>query len=499
VDEHVAVRTDVPLAQLVVHLRRRQLLDAGSHGDRGSRTLRAVFDLSVDKFPSHVARFFGLLGVFPTPWITAEAAAVLTGLPLADAERMFDVLVGAHLVGQVSEGSYRLHDLLHLYAEEHARSHETPDVLADCVHRMVDWYLHSGINAMRTISPQEPAVPALSENTTVVPHEFADADDARRWFLAEQKNILGISMCAAKYHMHDHMWRLVGTFSELLNHYCDPNDIVDVHRQAVASARIDGARDGESGILNSLGAIEFQRGDYGSAARYFKQALTIFEEIDDQQGEAVSLLNIGNTYVKRGRWRSALPFHNRSLAIFESIGDQSGQARVHHWLGKAHQRDGQFEVAGDYFLRSLDVSTEIADEHGQTLALAELSELCLARGELVAAKDYCSKAVEIGAGIFDQKIVSGVLRTQAAVCLKLGDCEGAARSAAKAEVLCRSTNDLRGSADALEISARAYGLMGDRARAERSWVLALELYEKLGDAQADRVRDELRRFRTDDD
>jgi DNA-binding SARP family transcriptional activator/tetratricopeptide (TPR) repeat protein len=495
VGEHVAVRADVPLQELVQHLRRRHLLDAGSHGDRGSRTLRAAFDLSVDKFSPDIARFFGLLGLYPATDITTEVAAAVSGLSLAETEQAFDVLVGAHLVHQLSADSYRIHDLLHLYAEDRAGQQGPPEIRHQAIHRMVDWYLYSGLNAARLLAPQDPTVPPLDEAMTIAPRIFDNADEARRWFLAERTKIIAVSQRAAEAGMHDHQWRLVGTFSDLLNCYCDPVEIIDVHRQAVVSAQIDGARDGESGNLNSLGVIEFNRHDYESAARYFTQALAIFREIDDEYGESISLYNIGNTHLERGQTRRAIEFHERSLVISERIGDKAGQASVYHRLGEAYQRSGQHDTAVKFYQKSLRTRAEIADLRGQAGTLAKLGELSLERGDPQAAIGYCEKAGAIGDQIFDRRGVAETLHTKAVAYVALADFGGVSTSSQEAARLCRMMNDFGGEARAMDLSAEAQQALGDYVLAERHWRTALELYDRLGDPRASDVRDKLDRLR----
>lgn len=492
--EYVAVRANVPLPELVAHLRRRQLLDAGSHGDRGSRTLRVAFDLSVDRFSPDVARFFALLGLYPAADITTEVAAAIAGLSVADADDAFEVLVGANLACQLGADGYRLHDLLHLYAGDRARRQEPLTAQREVIHRMVDWYLHTGVNAVLLTSPQDPTVPAIDETVGIVPRSFQDADEARRWFLSERHKIVAIGRCAAEYGLHDHVWRLVGTFSELLTCYCDPSEIVDVHRQAVTSAQIDGAREGESGHLNSLGVIAFNRRDYESAARYFGEALAIFRDIDDEAGESISLLNVGNTYLERGLIRRAVECYERSLVIAERIADRTSHASVLHRLGEAYRRSDRPDAAMRHYQESLRIGAETGDARGRGITLAKLGELSLDLDDPRAALGYCEDAVAIGRRIFDRRVTARALHTTAAAHLKLNDFEQAGAAAAEATHLCHLTGDTTGEADALDLSARTRHATGDHALAREEWTLTLELYERVGSQRATDIRDRLRQL-----
>lgn len=476
VGEHVATRSDAPLAELVTHLRRRQLLDTGGHADRGSRTVRAVFDLSLDKLDSKVAFFFSALGLGPSTQITTEVAATLTESSMAETEGILETLVSAHLVTQLGAELYSLHDLLYPYAADRMRGCEPKDVVAAAVHRLIDWYLHSGKNALRAIAPQEKPVPTLDEDITIVPREFHDADEARKWVFAERTNIIGVCGRARDHGMHDHVWRLVGTFSGLLIQYwVEPTEYIDLHKQGLISARIDGARAGESGILNSLGAIALGQHDYPVAENYFARALDIFREIGDEEGESVALLNLGNTYLHRDKPEMAIGFHRQSLVISERIGDELGQAYVCRSLGRAYHLAGHDVTAHDYLVRSLAISTEIGHQHSQAEALAALGELRVATGQLMAAREYCAKAREISERLSDKRLLARVSRTDAHICLKLGDNAGAVRWADESAALCAALDDRRDQAVALELAADGHQEMGDHARARQLRALAHDL------------------------
>ena len=60
----------------------------------------------------------GLIGRHPGPDLTPHALAALLDSSLAEAQRMLDVLAGAHLIEPSRAGHYRPHALLRVYAGE---------------------------------------------------------------------------------------------------------------------------------------------------------------------------------------------------------------------------------------------------------------------------------------------------------------------------------------------------------------------------------------------
>jgi DNA-binding SARP family transcriptional activator/tetratricopeptide (TPR) repeat protein len=492
VGEYAATWAEVPLPELIQHYH-RHLLDAGAHGDRGATTLRVAFDSSVDRLPAELARFFVLLGIYPAREITTEVAAAVTGLSIDDTTRAFEDLHGAHLVQPAPAGSYQIHDLVHLYAGDRARRlpQHTQEL---AMRRMVDWYLYTGLNMARLISPQSPTVAPLHEPIMITPREFADADDARRWFFAERLKIIAVSESAIESRMHSRVFRLVATFGELLTIYCEPESILDIHRQAVASARIDAARWEESALLNNLGVIEFRRGRYEIAAEYYAEALAIFKELDYEYGECACLYNLGNAYLERGETRSAINYYNSSLQLSERIGEQAGQAFIYFGLGAAHHRNDHLNQAAEYYRRSLDLHVANGNLDRQTLALTKLGQLSLDRGDPETAVTYGVQACAIGRQIFDDRKTGDALLMVARARLTIRDFAGAAHTAEEAASLCRATSNPAEEAAATDLSAQAQQAMGHYELAYAAWQLALALYEKIGSDRATHARESIRRL-----
>jgi NB-ARC domain len=157
-----AERPDVPVRDLVTQLyrQRRILLDAGSHGDDETVTLRAVFSCSYEALTPDAKRLFRLLGLSPGSDFSTSEAAALAALPMARVEHVLDALFGANLVEQRAADRFRLHDLIRLFAVELVSEDDT-DTRTVTIHRVLDWYLGSTINATRSVDPHRFEVPRL--------------------------------------------------------------------------------------------------------------------------------------------------------------------------------------------------------------------------------------------------------------------------------------------------------------------------------------------------
>jgi hypothetical protein len=97
--------------------------------------------------PRGATCLFRLLGLHPGPDIDTLAAASLVGLPEHDTRQLLIELTQAHLIKQHIPGRYQFHDLLRVYASEQATSEEPERQRRAALHRVLDYYLHTGFAA----------------------------------------------------------------------------------------------------------------------------------------------------------------------------------------------------------------------------------------------------------------------------------------------------------------------------------------------------------------
>ncbi|WP_330255629.1 helix-turn-helix domain-containing protein [Nocardia sp. NBC_00565] len=92
---------------------------------RGSRHLRAVFDLSYQALDPVHQRLFRLLGLHPRDDFTVYSVAALAALTSAQTRQQLDRLVDEHMIVEVDRHHYRLPGLLADYARDRAASAES--------------------------------------------------------------------------------------------------------------------------------------------------------------------------------------------------------------------------------------------------------------------------------------------------------------------------------------------------------------------------------------
>jgi hypothetical protein len=145
--ERVAARPRMTLNDLAGQLTAAHArLDGLDLGEEEATAVRAVFSWSYKALAPEAARMFRMLGLHTGPDIGVPAAAALAATEQAEAGHLLEVLADAHLIEESLPGRFRVHDLLHAYAAEQARTDESAHERGSALRRVLSWYLLTADN-----------------------------------------------------------------------------------------------------------------------------------------------------------------------------------------------------------------------------------------------------------------------------------------------------------------------------------------------------------------
>jgi Tfp pilus assembly protein PilF len=97
-------------------------------------------------------------------------------------------------------------------------------------------------------------------------------------------------------------------------------------RETLALARETRNRVLEAGVLNNLGNIISDHGDFPQAHALLEEAVTINRELGNRAWETINLGNIGEVFVGEGDFVAARPPFERALALSRELGNRSLEA-----------------------------------------------------------------------------------------------------------------------------------------------------------------------------
>jgi DNA-binding SARP family transcriptional activator/tetratricopeptide (TPR) repeat protein len=409
--------------------------DLDAWGDPGMATdLRAVFSWSHHALSNAAAELFALLGIHPGPDLTAPAAASLAGTTVPAARRCLSELARVHLITEHIPGRYTLHDLLRAYATETAATLPGPHRRAGLL-RLLDYYLHTSVNAALLLSPYRTRITPPTAETTLTPDPVSDDVQAMRWFGAEHHVLRAAVAAAAHAGFATHSWQLAWALAAFHSIRGLWREELDVQRIALRAARrladqagqaqahrflgfahvrvgshdeahphlreaLDlfralGDHIAQAEIRTSLGMMSAQRADHREAIDHFERALDGYRGAGHRMGEAFSLNNLAFAYGLMGEYQRSLGYCQESLALHEEVGNRRVQAATWDTLGYSHHHLGDHHQAVSCYQRALQLYREAGDPPNQAEVLTHLGETYDALGKPDAARDAWQQALEV--------------------------------------------------------------------------------------------------------
>jgi tetratricopeptide (TPR) repeat protein len=387
-------RPSVPLADLVAELgdqrRRLDLLDSGDP----YAAVRTVFSWSIQHLSPDAAAMFRLLSLHPGLDVDPYAVAAVAGISLDDARRTVEVLVRAHLLQPTGPGRYGMHDLLHAYAAELARTHDTQHIRHAAQGRLLDHYRHAASVAMDIVYPFErerrPRVPPAGTPTP----DLSDPAVALAWLDTELPNLLAAARSATEHSRPVHLLHLSTILHRHLRTRARYHDASALHQQALTAACAAGDQAGQLNALVGLGDIHQRQGRHAQATDHYQQALQIADATGHHPSKVAALVGLGDIHLAQGRRAQATDHYQQALQIARVTGDRPGELHALNGLGSIHRLQGRYAQATDHYRQALQIARVTGDRPAELNALVGLGHVYQAQGQYARAADHYRRALQ---------------------------------------------------------------------------------------------------------
>jgi tetratricopeptide (TPR) repeat protein len=352
------------------------------------------------------------LSVFPGSGEPAAALAVVTAPPIADAEPVLRTLRRRSLLEwDASGGRYRLHDLVHAFAERHLSTSERERTRL----RHADYYralaemLEPGLQSADEVAH-------LRQLELEWPNLQAALEAAFELGAVEIGSRLSSSLLWF-WTMHHHLkagdrWlsKAVATSEQL------PLAVrAKVHYAAGLVALFDGAparglthleaslslyealgnTQGRAWALRGLGSVARAQADYPRARTHYMASLALHTALGDEQGMTWLNNNLGTIAIAEGKYDEAQTWLDTSLGISRKRGETWAIAYASHHLGRAATQQGCYREAQQYYAESLPLFQQLGNRMWEADNLADLAEVQLAMGEISEAISSLERALEL--------------------------------------------------------------------------------------------------------
>ncbi|MDQ1027847.1 tetratricopeptide (TPR) repeat protein [Streptomyces umbrinus] len=169
----------------------------------------------------------------------------------------------------------------------------------------------------------------------------------------------------------------------------------DWYRQSLTINEDLGNRPGMASTYHQLGRVAQERGRLDEAEDWYRQSLTINEDLGDRPGMAVIYHQLGRVAQERGRLDKAEDWYRQSLTINEDLGSRPGMAVIYHQLGRVAQERGRLDEAEDWYRQSLTIKEDLGSRPGMAGTYHQLGMVAQERGRLDEAEDWYRQSLTI--------------------------------------------------------------------------------------------------------
>ncbi|NEE01255.1 AfsR/SARP family transcriptional regulator [Phytoactinopolyspora halotolerans] len=480
--ERIRERPGTRAADLVAELEqaepRLDLLDAG--GDEQT-SMRAVFSWSYRQLDDDAALMFRSCGLHPGHDIDLYALTALMGHPsIHAAQQSIATLARAHLVDETTDGRYRLHDLLRVYAAELAVTTEGEEERRSALARLFDYYVYTAWRAMEIFAPQEAEIrPGFAPSVATAPN-LDSYESAVRWLETERPNLVTLADRAVEMGLGEYATDI----SAILWRFLDLGSFLDdsrrLHTTALEEARRRNDRTGEGIALRAVGLVSHRMDRYDEATEYLERALALHTELGNTKLQAGILNDLAGVEHIVGRVDEAVEHLQRSLELFRAAGCRPLEVKPLCNLAFNYRRQGRRAEAFECLEQALTIAEESGNRPGQAHALVNLVKVCRDAGRLQEAIEYAHRVLTLSRDSGIHNVRAYVLDHLGAVYLQLGDVIQAARHHQEALVSARTTGDHDLEARALNGLAEVHVAAGEVAEGERAHREALAVAGDVG-------------------
>ncbi|WP_132114904.1 tetratricopeptide repeat protein [Actinocrispum wychmicini] len=404
-----ALHPDIPVAALAAELRdaagRLGALDTGGP----TASVRAALSWTHDALTSEQAEVFALLGLAPGPDISLPATASLTALPDHRTRSALLALERVSLVQQHVPGRYRMHDLVKLFATDHALTERARDT---ALRRLADFYLHTGFAGGQLLDPhRQPIQPDLPA-PGCRPRTLSDRAAAIRWFDAEHRNLLATQRLAAERTWRRQVWQMAWALNDFLWHQGHSRDFLAVWSAALAAADHLADPVAQSLAHRGLGRVHALLGQHDQAQDHLHRALALAQHANDPHSQGHAHRYLAWACDQRGDYGQALRHEAAALRLFQTLDLPAWEGDVLNMMGWSAALGGEHDRAREH----CEAALALLEHHHFPLAvvatLDSLGYIARHTGQHADALDYYQQAHtqcrDLGHTVFEAEILDGL-------------------------------------------------------------------------------------------
>lgn len=187
---------------------------------------------------------------------------------------------------------------------------------------------------------------------------------------------------------------------------------LEYYEQALTIYRELGLEKGVGAVLNNVGLIRQDDGDYSGALKRFMEASDIFLKINEQNYLALSYTNIGNLYYTLGRYDKALDFLSKAVRISEISGDSTKMAMSYNNVGNVYLSLKDYPPALEFYNKAVVINKSLNRIYGLSTSYNNIAMVYEGQGEFKLALEHNRLSIELSRRVNDNEgVVLSLINT----------------------------------------------------------------------------------------
>ncbi|MFC1859249.1 tetratricopeptide repeat protein [Thermodesulfobacteriota bacterium] len=159
---------------------------------------------------------------------------------------------------------------------------------------------------------------------------------------------------------------------------------------------------GEAAQWANLGHTNYAQGDFQKAEENHREALQIYESLENLQAQAKQWGFLGHTFFAKHDFEQAIAAYEKAAGIEEQLGEPRKAAQRHANVGHTLYAQRKVELATQSFQKALEKYRDLGDPEGQAAQLANLGITSGDQGEFEEALTYFSGAAQLHKELGDE-------------------------------------------------------------------------------------------------
>ncbi len=158
--------------------------------------------------------------------------------------------------------------------------------------------------------------------------------------------------------------------------------------------------------LNDLAGAYFLQGNLARADSMWREAITEFRKVGDEEGLEAASNNLGSTLLTQGNLKEARKLLRLAVASSERIDDKDGVAQALTGLGDIALQSGDLQAAQNDYQRCAAVASSINDKSATAFGMAGMGDVLVEERELAGAYSFYNKALQMRTEVGDKQAVA---------------------------------------------------------------------------------------------